>query len=53
MYSLMLARRACGIGPHRYLMHILTEFPQHAPDADIGGLLPVNYAKQQAEASPS
>jgi transposase len=48
VYSLMLTCRACGVDPHAYLLHVLTELPQRAPDADISDLLPFNFARQQA-----
>lgn len=48
VYSLMLTCRACGVE-----LHVLTELPQRATDADISDLLPFNYVKQQAEASVS
>ncbi len=51
VYSLMLTCRACGVEPHAWLLHVLAELPQRAPDADISDLLPFNYAKQQSEAS--
>jgi hypothetical protein len=53
VYSLMLTCRACGVEPHAYLLHVLTELPQRGPDADISDLLPFNYAKRQAAASVS
>ncbi|WP_034177590.1 IS66 family transposase, partial [Burkholderia ambifaria] len=53
VYSLMLTCRACGVEPHAWLLHVLTELPQRATDADISDLLPFNYAKRQAEASVS
>jgi hypothetical protein len=53
VYSLMLTCRACGVEPHAWLLHVLTELPQRSPDADIRDLLPFNYAKRQAEASVS
>jgi len=53
VYSLMLTCRACGVEPHAWLLHVLTELPQRAPDADISDLLPFNYAKRQAEAHVS
>ncbi|SAK92943.1 transposase IS66 [Caballeronia arationis] len=53
VYSLMLTCRACGIEPHAWLLHVLTELPQRPPDADIRDLLPFNYAKRQAETSVS
>ncbi|KVZ85581.1 hypothetical protein WL22_23305 [Burkholderia ubonensis] len=49
VYSLMLTCRACGVEPHVWLLRVLTELPQRAPDADISDLLPFNYAKRQAE----
>lgn len=52
-YSLMLTCRACGVEPHAWLLHVLTELPQRAPDADISDLLPFNYAKRQAEVNVS
>ncbi|KVP30570.1 hypothetical protein WJ88_12175 [Burkholderia ubonensis] len=53
VYSLLLTCRVCGVGPHAWLLHVLTELPQRAPDADISDLLPFNYAKRQAEVSVS
>ncbi|WP_260434752.1 transposase domain-containing protein, partial [Burkholderia stagnalis] len=53
VYSMMLTCRACGVEPHAWLLHVLTELPQRAPDADVSDLLPFNYVKQQAEASVS
>ena len=53
VYSLVLTCRACGVEPHAYLLHVLTELPRRAPDADISDLLPFNYAKRQAQASVS
>jgi transposase len=49
VYSLMLTCRACGVEPYDYLLHVLTELPQRAPDADVTDLLPFNYARQQQE----
>lgn len=49
VYSLMLTCRACGVEPYAYLLHVLTELPQRAPDADISELLPFNYARRQAQ----
>jgi transposase len=46
VYSLMLTCRACGVEPHAYLLHVLNELPQRAPDADITDLLPFHFAKQ-------
>lgn len=42
VYSLVLTCRACGVEPHAYLLHVLTELPQRVPDADISDLLPFN-----------
>ncbi|AJX32166.1 IS66 family transposase [Burkholderia oklahomensis] len=53
VYSMMLTCRACDVEPRAWLLHVLTELPQRAPDADISDLLPFNYAKRQAEASVS
>ncbi len=53
VYSLVLTCRACGVEPYAYLLHVLTELPQRAPDTDISDLLPFNYAKRQAAASVS
>lgn len=47
IYSLVLTCRACGVEPYDYLLHVLTELPQRAPDADVTDLLPFNYARQQ------
>jgi transposase len=47
IYSLVLTCRACGVEPYDYLLHMLTELPQRAPDADVTDLLPFNYARQQ------
>ena len=30
-------------GPYAYLVHVLTELPQRAPDADIIDLSPINF----------
>jgi len=46
VYSLMLTCRACGVEPYAYLLHVLTELPQRAPDADVTDLLPFHYAEQ-------
>ena len=43
VYSLMLTCRACNVEPYAYLVHVLTELPQRAPDADISDLLPFNF----------
>jgi transposase len=48
VYSLVLTCRACDVEPYAYLRHVLTELPQRAPGADIGDLLPFNFAKQQS-----
>lgn len=53
VYSLMLTCRACGVEPHAWLLHVLNELPQRAPDADISDLLQFNYAKREAEARVS
>jgi transposase len=53
VYSLMLTCRACGVEPHAWLLHVLNELPQRAPDADISDLLPFNYAKRNTGASAS
>jgi transposase len=53
VYSLMLTCRACGVEPHAWLLHVLRELPQRAPDADISDLLPFNYETRQAETSTS
>ncbi|MFM0620504.1 transposase domain-containing protein, partial [Paraburkholderia nemoris] len=52
IYSLMLTCRACNVEPYAYLLHVLTELPQRAPDADIGDLLPFNFARQQTATPP-
>jgi transposase len=44
IYSLVLTCRACGVDPHAWLTHALTQLPQRAPDADIEDLLPFNFA---------
>lgn len=43
IYSLMLTCRACGVDPHDWLAHVLTELPQRPPDADIEDLFPFNF----------
>ncbi|KVU30230.1 IS66 family transposase [Burkholderia ubonensis] len=53
VYSLMLTCRACGAESHAWPLHVWTELPQCAPDADISELLPFNYAKRQSGASVS
>jgi transposase len=50
VFSLMLTCRACNVEPYAYLLHVLKELPQRAPDADVTDLLPFNYAKQQKTA---
>jgi transposase len=50
VYSLMLTCRACNVEPYAYLVHVLTELPQRAPDADVTDLLPFNFAKLTAAA---
>ena len=47
VFSLMLTCRACNVEPYAYLLHVLKELPQRAPEADVTDLLPFNYAKQQ------
>jgi hypothetical protein len=47
IYSLMLTCRACDVEPYAYLLHVLTELPQRAQDADISDLLPFNFARRQ------
>jgi hypothetical protein len=46
VYSLVLTCRACKVEPYAYLHHVLNELPQRAPGADIGDLLPFNFAKR-------
>lgn len=53
IYSLVLTCRACGVEPYDYLLHVLTELPQRAPDADVTDLLPFNYARQQQARTPT
>lgn len=53
IYSLVLTCRACGVEPYDYLLHVLTELPQRAPDADVTDLLPFNYARQQQATTQS
>lgn len=53
VYSLMLTCRACNVEPYAYLLHVLTELPQRAPDADITDLLPFNFAERQTATPPS
>jgi len=47
VFSLMLTCRACNVEPYAYLLHVLKELPQRAPEADVTDLLPFNYATQQ------
>ncbi|WP_198390544.1 hypothetical protein [Burkholderia ubonensis] len=47
-----MARDQDGDAPC-WLLHVLTEMPLRAADADISDLLPFNYAKRQSEASVS
>ena len=53
VYSLMLTCRACGVEPYAYLLHVLTELPQRAPDADVTDLLPFHYAEQMKAKTPA
>jgi len=41
---------ACNVEPYAYLLHVLTELPQRAPNADVTDLLPFNFAKLPAAA---
>ena len=50
IYSLMLTCRACNVEPYAYLVRVLSELPQRAPDADITDLLPFNFSKPAASA---
>ncbi|MFM0351520.1 transposase domain-containing protein, partial [Paraburkholderia sp. RL17-347-BIC-D] len=50
--SLMLTCRACNVEPYAYLVHVLTELPKRAPDADATDLLPFNFAKLTATITP-
>jgi transposase len=52
IYSLMLTCRACNVEPYAYLVHVLTELPKRAPDADVTDLLPFNFAKLTAAITP-
>lgn len=45
IYSLMLTCRACDVEPYSYLLHVLTEMPTRAPDAEVTDLLPFNFKK--------
>ena len=53
VYSLMLTSRACGVEPYAYLLHVLTELPQRAPEADVTDLLPFHYAEQMKAKTPA
>lgn len=53
VYSLMLTCRACGVEPYAYLLHVLTELPQRAPEADVTDLLPFDYAEQMKAKTPA
>jgi hypothetical protein len=41
---------ACNVEPYAYLLHVPTELPQRAPNADVTDLLPFNFAKLPAAA---
>lgn len=45
--------RACGVEPYAYLLHVLTELPQRAQDADVTDLLWFRYAEQMKARTPS
>jgi hypothetical protein len=47
IYSRMVTRRACNVEPYAYLVNVLIESPQRAPDADISDLLPLNLEKHK------
>jgi len=47
----MLTCRACNVEPYAYLLCVLTEWRQHAPDAEISNLMPFNFAERQAQAN--
>jgi len=49
VYSLMLTCRAAGVEPFAWLSHVLAELPLRADDADIGDLMPFNFAKAAAD----
>jgi len=49
IYSLMLTCRACDVEPYSYLLHVLTELPSRASDADVTDLLPFNFKKITAD----
>ncbi|MFM0109448.1 transposase domain-containing protein [Paraburkholderia rhynchosiae] len=44
----MLTCRACNVEPYTYLLHVLTQLPQRAQDADISDLLPFRFMQSQA-----
>jgi transposase len=46
----MLTCRACTVLPYTFLVHVVTEFPQRAADADVTDPLPFNFAKLAAAA---
>ena len=46
----MRQRAACNVEPYAYLLHGLTELPQHAPNAVVTDLLPFNFAELAAAA---
>jgi transposase len=48
IYSLVLTCRACGVDPHDWLAHVLTQLPQRGPEADIEDLFPFNFAAEKA-----
>lgn len=48
IYSLVLTCRACGVDPHDWLAHVLTQLPQRGPEADIEDLFPFNFAAKDA-----
>jgi len=47
IYSLVLTCRACNVEPYAYLLHVLTQLPQRAQDADISDLLPFRFMQSQ------
>ncbi|MGH7461971.1 MAG: transposase domain-containing protein, partial [Longimicrobiales bacterium] len=36
------------VEPYAYLLHVLTELPQRAPDADVIDLLPFSFVAASA-----
>ncbi len=48
IYSLVLTCRACGVDPHDWLAHVLTQLPQRGPEADIEDLFPFNFTARAA-----